>query len=313
MSAALPLLEGLARRPEAFPGAVLLTGPSRDRLESEARRLGAALLCPGGHAGGTCDSCRRAAAGNHPDLFVVEPEGVQIKIDRVRQALVFAAGRPYESSRRVVLVLGAEELGLEAANALLKSLEEPGSHLRWILTASRPETLLPTIRSRCATVVVPAMSRSERAAFWSERGFVEADAADLALCAPAADTVEDPAGLLRDYREMREKILLALDSGLSGGSPVALLLLAEDVARSEPPFSGLLAELLADAAIAAAASPDRVRHRSVAGPLAEIGRRRSSEALRRAALAAADPPPDTRRGNLRLHFEAALLDLLLSR
>jgi hypothetical protein len=112
---------------------------------------------------------------------------------------------------------------------------------------------------------------------------------------------------------MREKILLGLDSALSGASPVALLLLAEDVARAEPPFSRLLAELLADAAVAAAASPDRVRHRGVAGPLAELGRKRSSEALRRAALAAADPPPDTRRGNLRLHFEAALLDLFLSR
>jgi hypothetical protein len=327
-AAPVPALERLARRPDSFPGAVLLAGPSAERLEMEARRLAALLLCPRGcggrSAGGgdespACDSCRRVYAGTHPDLFVVAPEGVPIKIDRVRQALAFAAGRPYEAPRRVALVLGADLLGLEAANALLKSLEEPGSHLRWILTSSRPESesLLPTIRSRCATVVVPALSRGQRAAVWTERGHSADDAADLALCVPIGvgnAASEDPAELLGEYREARERIVVALAAGLSGGpsGPAPLLLLAEDVSRAEAPFDSLLAEVLADAALAASGSADRARHRAVAGPLVEIGRRRSSEALRRAALAAADPPPDNRRGNRRLHFEAALLNLYLS-
>jgi hypothetical protein len=316
--APVPALERLGRRPESFPGAVLLAGPSAERLETEARRLAAILLCPrgcGAEGSSGCDSCRRVHAGSHPDLFVVEPEGVQIKIDRVRQAIAFAAGRPYEAPRRVALVLGADLLGLEAANALLKSLEEPGSHVRWILTSSRPESesLLPTIRSRCATVVVPALSRGQRAALWAERGYSPDDAADLALCAGGAPEGAAASERLEEYREARERILAALAAALAvpagPSGPAPLLLLAEDVSRAEPPFNSLLAELLADAALAASGSADRARHRAVAGPLAELGRRRSAEAFRRAALAAADPPPDNRRGNRRLHFEAALLNL----
>jgi hypothetical protein len=324
-AAPVPALERLGRRPDSVPGALLLAGPSAERLEAEARRLAASLLCPRG-CGGTagCESCRRVFSGAHPDLFVVEPEGVQIKIDRVRQALVFAAGRPYEAPRRVALVLGADLLGLEAANALLKSLEEPGSRLHWILTSTRPESesLLPTIRSRCTTVIVPALSRSQRAAGWTSRGFSSDDAADLALCAKEGDA--DAGARLEEYREFRARCLSALDAGLlrdassagpSGQSvsgPAPLLLLAEDVSRAEPPFDTLLAELLADAALAASGSADRARHRTVAGTLAELGRRRSADAFRRAALAAADPPPDNRRGNRRLHFEAALLNLYLA-
>jgi len=311
-SASAAVLDRLGRRPEGFPGALLLAGPSAERLEAEAKRLAAALLCPTSE-GGSCQACRRVASGAHPDLFVVQPEGVQIKIDRVRQALAFAAGRPYEAPRRVALVLGADLLGLEAANALLKSLEEPGKDLRWILTSTRPESefLLPTIRSRCATVVVPALSKGEKTALWTERGFSTEDAADLSLCARPED--EDPRTTLEEFRELRARILAALEAGLGASGPSALLLLAEDVARTETPRAGLLAELLADAALAASGSADRARHRAVAGASAEIGRRRSAEALRRAALAAADPPPDTRRGNRRLHLEAALLNLYLSR
>lgn len=309
-TAATAVLERLSRRPETFPGAVLLAGPSADRLEAEARRLASRLLCPR-DCGGSCDACRRTASGAHPDLFVVEPDGVQIKIDRVRQALVFAAGMPYEAPRRVALVLGAELLGVEAANALLKSLEEPGAHLRWILTSCRPESLLPTIRSRCVTAVVPALSRNEKAELWSNRGFSAADAADLALF--AGEREEDAGARLEEYREFRERVVAALDSGLSGSGPSSLLLLAEDVARAEPPLGGVLADLLADAALAAAGSGDRGRHRAVAGPVAELGRRRRTEAFRAAALAAADPPPDNRRGNRRLHFESALLGLFLAK
>lgn len=308
------MLDRLARNREAFPGALLLTGPSDDRLEAEGRRLAAMLLCPGDDPDASCDSCRRAGAGNHPDLFVVEPEGVQIKVDRVRQALAFAAGRPYESSRRVVLLLHAEELGVEAGNALLKSLEEPGTYLHWILTTSRPdaEALLPTILSRCASAVVPALSRAERKALWTGRGIGEDDASDLALF--AAETETEPLPLLAEFRERRARILAALEAGLADGTgPATLLLLAEDLGRPDAPGGDLLAELLADAAVAAAASPDRIRHRAVAGAIVDLGRRRSVDALRRGALAAADAPPDSRRGNRRLHFEALLLELMLAR
>src|SRR5206468_3033411 len=120
------LLDRLAASPERFPGALLLTGPSEARLERESRRLAARLLCPGDDPDTSCRSCRRVTAGLHPDFLSVEPEGVQIRVDRVREALAFSAGRPYESARRVARIARADLLGVEAGNALLKSLEEPG-------------------------------------------------------------------------------------------------------------------------------------------------------------------------------------------
>src|SRR5262249_36158966 len=118
-------LARLAAAPARFPGALLLTGVSDEALERESRRLAARLLCAGDDPGLECGACRRVASGLHPDFFPVEPEGVQIRVDRVREALVFAAGRPYEAPRRVIRIARAELLGLEAAHALLKSLEAP--------------------------------------------------------------------------------------------------------------------------------------------------------------------------------------------
>ncbi|MEO8189839.1 MAG: hypothetical protein ABI682_05815 [Acidobacteriota bacterium] len=303
------LLERLAKGPPgAFPGALLLTGPSETRLEAEARRLAASILCRASHGPDPCASCRRALAGTHPDLFVAEADGVQIKVDRVRQALEFAAGRPYEGTRRVALVLGAERLGVEGGNALLKSLEEPGAHLHWILTAARPEALLSTIRSRCVLSVVPALTRAEKIALWKSRGFSDDESADLALFAPESD--DEAAAHLAEYREFRDRALLALEAGLAGNSPAPLLMLAEDLARADPRYPALIAELLADAAVAGAASAEHIRHRSAARAVGEIAKRRSVEALSKAAVCAADTPPDSRRGNRRLHFEALLLDLL---
>jgi DNA polymerase-3 subunit delta' len=110
------------------------------------------------------------------------PEGVQIRVDRVREAILFSAGRPYEAARRVVVVPQAELLGLEAANALLKSLEEPGRHLRWILATTRPEALPSTVLSRCVVARIPAAPREERLAAAREQGLSSEAAEDFAAC-----------------------------------------------------------------------------------------------------------------------------------
>ncbi|MEP6994690.1 MAG: hypothetical protein ABI968_09235, partial [Acidobacteriota bacterium] len=192
------LLERLASEPERFPAALLLTGPSEARLERESRRLAASLLCPGENPDTPCGSCRRVAAGLHPDFLSIEPEGVQIRVDRIRESLIFAAGRPYESARRVARILRADLLGLEAGNALLKSLEEPGERFRWILTSARPESLLTTIRSRCTPATLPAPGVASRQREWQARGFSEEDARDLVVFASEED--EDPASRLADGR-----------------------------------------------------------------------------------------------------------------
>jgi DNA polymerase III delta prime subunit len=248
-------------------------------------------------------------AGLHPDFLRVDPEGVQIRIDRIREALLFGAGRPYEAARRVAVVSRAEMLGVEAGNALLKSLEEPGRFFRWILTTARPEALLPTILSRCVVLPVAPASRARLRTEWRERGFSAEDAEDLSLLRPA---VEDAADALAVYREARSEAVAALEAGLLRRDLAALILLADRTARAEPAEGRLLAELLADAAVSACATAEALRHRAVAGTTRELGRRLPPEVLREAAVRAADAPADVRRGNRRMHFERVLLDLYLA-
>ncbi len=311
MSARAAILERLAASPERFPGTLLLTGPSEGALERESRRLAARLLCPGDDGAGECRSCRRVEEGIHPDLMTLLPEGVgDIRIERVREALAFAAGRPYEAARRVVRIPKAERLGDAAENALLKSLEEPGDRVRWILSTTRPDALRPTIRSRATVASLPAPSLEERETTWRERGFSEDEARDLVLAADESE--EDPAERLKEFRELRLAIVGALEEGLGGGRLPPLLLCAEAMApRGEDRGPGrLLSELLADAALATAAVPAAaLRHRAVAGRLAALARRVPPAALRDAAVMAADAPADRRRGNRRLHFEKILIGL----
>ena len=302
------VLERLAGRPEKFPGALLLTGASEARLEAEARRLAAVLLCAGDEAEASRECRRRAAAGMHPDLLVVQPQGVQIRIDAVREGVLFGAGKPYEAARRVAIVARAELLGVEASNALLKSLEEPGGHFHWILTTTRAETLLATIRSRCVAVPLAPESRPDRVASFATRGFPPEDAEELAGLEPVTDA-EAPA-LLEAHRRWRDDVLMAIEAGVGERRVAPLLLLAEALAHAPPERARLLPELLADAAIAAGVSSDLLRHKAVAGAIHNLARRLPAEALRRAALKAADVPPDNRRGNKRLHYESVLLELI---
>jgi DNA polymerase III subunit delta' len=104
-----------------------------------------------GHdACGACAACKRIARGVHADILVIEPgDSGSIKIDQVRDAIDRTAYRPFEGKRRVVIVDEADALMPEAQNALLKTLEEPPPASVFVLITSRPDVLLPTVRSRC--------------------------------------------------------------------------------------------------------------------------------------------------------------------
>lgn len=99
---------------------------------------------------GTCASCARIARRVHADVLVVEPgdTGV-IKVDQVRDIVERTGYRPFEGRRRVIIVDEADAMLSEAQNALLKTLEEPPSASMFVLVTSRPDELLPTVRSRC--------------------------------------------------------------------------------------------------------------------------------------------------------------------
>jgi DNA polymerase-3 subunit delta' len=122
--------------------AYLFHGPAGVGKRELARRFAAELL--GDHA--------RVERGSHPDLYLLEPLGEQIRIDDVRELRRDLHMRPFEAERRVYLVFGADSLNEDAADALLKDLEEPPPYAVVVLVAERLGPLPETIRSRCQLV-----------------------------------------------------------------------------------------------------------------------------------------------------------------
>ena len=127
---------------------------------------------------GNCSACRRIARGVHADVLSIEPgdTGV-IKVDQARGAIERAAYRPFEGRRRVVIVDDAEAMEAPAQNALLKTLEEPPSASTFVLVTSRPDALLPTVRSRCQRVRFAPLAPGDVArVLMRDHGFGEPEA-----------------------------------------------------------------------------------------------------------------------------------------
>lgn len=103
---------------------------------------------------GQCRSCKLIAAGKHPDLHLVAPENNTLRIDQIRTLQHDLALSPVEGRYRVAIIDGMEKATAEASNALLKSLEEPPPNVVLILIAPEPESLLPTIVSRCQLIAL---------------------------------------------------------------------------------------------------------------------------------------------------------------
>ena len=147
-----------ARKSGRLAHAILLAGPSGLGKAAFARRLAYSLVCiePGdsGDACGRCSACRQAAAGSHPDLQVVMPEETKkhIRIDAIRGLTENSELSGQESGHRVFDIEPADAMNRSAANALLKTLEEPSSRTLLILVSSHPDRLAATIRSRCQTL-----------------------------------------------------------------------------------------------------------------------------------------------------------------
>jgi DNA polymerase III subunit delta' len=131
----------------------LFTGPPGSGRSNAARAFAAALQCE--QAGcGACNACRTALSGAHPDVALIATEGLSIGVDQVRDLVRDAALAPASGRWQVIVVEDADRLTEDAADALLKSLEEPATRTVWMLCAPTPEDVLATIRSRCRHVVL---------------------------------------------------------------------------------------------------------------------------------------------------------------
>ncbi|HEV8261705.1 MAG TPA: DNA polymerase III subunit delta' [Burkholderiales bacterium] len=175
---AKPVLERLPATVSAMPHALMLSGQAGLGKTTTALFLAKALLCETERAGrgacGKCSSCHLYDAGNHPDLRTVEvgqedaqatesseeesatptkKPSRQISVDAIRALADFVAITAYRGRAKVIVIAPAEAMHPSAANALLKTLEEPpGSATYLVLVSHRPDRVLPTIRSRCFLV-----------------------------------------------------------------------------------------------------------------------------------------------------------------
>ncbi len=145
--------------------AYLFTGPQGIGRRTLALRLAQALNCSAPPAPavpcGACRACRLIEAMQHPDLFTVQAErvGGTLKVEQIRALQRGLSLAPYEARYKIALLLRFEEAHPSAANALLKTLEEPPENVILLMTASDPETLLPTIASRCEVLRLRPLSR----------------------------------------------------------------------------------------------------------------------------------------------------------
>ncbi len=137
--------------PGAMTHAWLVTGPPGSGRSVAARAFAAALQCdtPGDPGCGHCRGCRTALTGSHPDVAVVATSETFIKVAEARDLALLAQTRPTMGRWRIIVVEDADRLNEPAADALLKSLEEPPPRTVWVLCAPSQEDLIVTVRSRC--------------------------------------------------------------------------------------------------------------------------------------------------------------------
>src|SRR5438876_275216 len=178
-----PLLELLARAIArgTLPPSLIFAGPEGVGKRLTATALAQALNCeqgPGIDGCGDCPACKRIARGVHADVLVIEPgESGSIKLDQVREAIERSAYRPFEGRRRLVAIDQADALVDVAQEALLKTLEEPPPASVFVLITSRPDVLLPTLRSRCQRLRFGPLSAADVAdVLIRDHGIAPADA-----------------------------------------------------------------------------------------------------------------------------------------
>ncbi len=154
---AAQLLAGQIAR-DSLRHAYLITGPPGVGRRTLALTLAQALNCPTPRAPGipceNCRTCSQIGRQQHPDLSIVQAEevGGTLKVDQIRELQRSLNLAPYQARYRVALLLRFEEAHPSAANALLKTLEEPPSQVILILTAESVDALLPTVVSRCEVI-----------------------------------------------------------------------------------------------------------------------------------------------------------------
>ena len=232
-----------ALRSGRIANSYIFSGPTGIGKEFVAINFAKALNCLA-NVDDPCDeciSCRKINDSNHPDVVIVRPEGARIKIDQVRSLQRQGSYRAMEGNRKLYIIAEAEKMTAEAANSLLKTLEEPPGAMVLILLTSAYSALLPTIRSRCQSLkFTPAPLELIRKELVARFDLSESKAKWAAL--RSQGSVSKALDLAKESEDVGDGIsafLLDLD-GKNRASLLNIFKEAESLGEAQQPFDALL-------------------------------------------------------------------------
>lgn len=231
------------RGTSAISHAWLFTGPPGSGRSLAARALAAALQCESSETPGCgqCQQCRTVMFGSHPDVTLMNAEGVTITVEETRALVAESYETPTSGRYRIIIVEDADRMSERTTNVLLKAIEEPPAFTVWMLCTPSLDDVLPTIRSRCRHVGLVVPPASEVANFLVTQG---ADAQQALVAAQAAQShIGRARGLVRDAGawEDRQAILREAVQLRSVGDAVYaaanIMEILDNAAKREPDSS----------------------------------------------------------------------------
>jgi DNA polymerase III subunit delta' len=213
---------------------LIFAGPRGVGKQQFALALAQALNCRrplGGDACGSCDQCIKIAVHEHIDVETIAPDGQFIKISQMREMAEKGNYRPYDGRRRVYILDDAERLNLNAANSILKVLEEPPETTLLVLVTAKPYALLQTIRSRCQMLSFAQLTAGELEAFLNKN--YKRPAQENRLLARLARgsigrALEIDLGI---YREQRAMMVELIETVIISRDTMKLMQAAEHLAK----------------------------------------------------------------------------------
>lgn len=274
----------------AFTHAWLFTGPAGSGRSVAARAFAAALQCEraGDPGCGTCTACHTVRAGTHPDVRIVNPEGLSISVEETRSIVQRSARMPATGRWQVVIIEDADRLGERAFNALLKAIEEPAPRTVFMLCSpsSHPDDIAVTIRSRCRLVGLRTPPAAAVAAVL-ERSGIDAATASWAAAAGQGHVGRSRRLAVDDAAREHRATVLAIPASLSSlracmqaADQLVSAAKAEADAVSGERDAGELEALNTALGIGATGKGTAASVRGTAGAIKDLEKRQKSRATR---------------------------------
>lgn len=224
-----------------LPHGLCFHGPNGIGKQLMAFEVARVMLCEHRTGCGECRSCQKFSSGNHPDFVRIAPDGQDIKVDQIREISENLHFRPYESQARMVVLDQVDRMRESAANAFLKSLEEPPEYVFFILVCADLKALLPTIRSRCQKIGFQSLNTEDKAQILMAR-FDKDETVAQKLARISFDRLETEEAALQQFDKDLKTILSFFNMMVTEGHAMDAF---ADIARDKQLFPKFKTHMLA--------------------------------------------------------------------